>query len=191
MLIGNQLIATVAKLPTISLAGVAFRTIHIKHLNTCLSSIGSLQFGGRYNPPLAFETLYLADHPLTSLLEVETLVKVAASLQRIPKPPQLVLSVEYKLSAVFDLTNLENQRALSTNLQELTGNWRLLNGLGHVASTQVLGEVAFSVPKIEALKVPSARNPKTYNLVVFPDKLLDSNFVRVYDDSGSIRAQLP
>ncbi|WP_255349140.1 hypothetical protein [Kamptonema formosum] len=41
------------------------------------------------------------------------------------------------------------------------------------------------------MKVPSARDPNSYNLVVFPDRLSANSFLRVYDDSGTISAQLP
>ncbi|MBW4619127.1 MAG: RES family NAD+ phosphorylase [Cyanosarcina radialis HA8281-LM2] len=171
--------------------GLVFRVVHIRHLNTCLSSIGSLRFGGRYNQPQAFESLYLADNPVTALLEVEALFKASTQLQCILKPPQLLISIEYKSSAVLDLTELNHQQILGTNLQELTGNWRLMNALGRVAPTQVLGEAVYNLQNVEAMKVPSARDPNVYNLVVFPDRLAGSSFLRVYDDSGTINTRLP
>lgn len=191
MLTGNPLIAAVESLPVLSTSGFAFRAVHVRHLNTCLSSIGSLQFGGRYNAPSAFEALYLATHPVTSLLEVEALFKSATELKCFLKPPQLLLSIEYKLSAIIDVANLDNQNTLNTNLQELTGNWRLMNALGQLAPTQLLGEAAYNLQTVEALKVPSARDTNSYNLVVFPDRLSGNSFLRVYDDSGTINAQLP
>ncbi|MBW4494881.1 MAG: RES domain-containing protein [Oscillatoria princeps RMCB-10] len=95
MLTDNQLIAALASLPTLAMPGLGFRAVHIRHLNTCLSSIGSFRFGGRYNPPSAFEALYLADHPVTSLLEVEALLKARTELKSLLKPPQLLL---YRIS---------------------------------------------------------------------------------------------
>ena len=92
---------------------------------------------------------------------------------------------------VLDLANWNVQQALGTNLQELTGNWRLINAQNKLAPTQILGEAAYNLQSIEALKVPSARDPNTYNLVVFPDRLSANSWLRVYDDSVTINARLP
>lgn len=191
MLSINQLNLAIESLPNISISGFAFRAVHIKYLNTCLSSIGSFKFGGRFNLPSNFEVLYLADHPITSLLEVEALVRTRTELKCFLKPPQLLISIEYRLSAVLDLTDFNNQNTLNTNLQELTGNWRLMNALGQTAPTQSLGETAYNLQTIEALKVPSARDPNTYNLVIFPERLNPNSYLKVYDDSGTINAQIP
>ena len=56
---------------------------------------------------------------------------------------------------------------------------------------QPLGAAVYGLQSIEALKVPSARDPSTYNLVVFVDRLLVNSALRVYDDSGIIDAKLP
>lgn len=66
-----------------------------------------------------------------------------------------------------------------------------MNAQGQIAPTQILGETAYNLQNIEALKVPSARDPNTYNLVIFPDRLTNNSLLRVYDDSGTINAQLP
>ena len=191
MVTGNQLIAALAALPTLPLTGVVFRVIQLRYLNTPLSSVGSVRFGGRYNPPQLFKALYLADNSVTALLEVEALFKTGTQLKSVPKPPLLVLSIYYQLNAIVDITNFDNQLALGTNLQEITGNWRLMNAQNQLAPTHILGEAAYNLQGIEALKVPSARDSNTYNLVVFPDRLSSGSFLRVYDDSGTINAQLP
>ena len=116
---------------------------------------------------------------------------LSSILTYVPKPPLIVLSIYYQLNAILDLTNLNNQRSLGTNLHELTGNRLLMNAQSQLAPTQILGEAAYSLQSIEALKVPSARDPNNYNLIVFPDRLLTNSFLRVYDDSGTINAQLP
>src|ERR671931_265359 len=45
--------------------------------------------------------------------------------------------------------------------------------------------------RFEALRVPSARDPSTDNLVVLPDRLRAGSSLRVFDDSGLIDALLP
>lgn len=191
MLTGNELRTTLNSLSTLSSQGEVCRVIHIRYANTALSSIGSLRKGGRYNLAQRFSALYLTASPVTALLEVEAIVKAGTQFISLAKPPLIVLSIYYQLNSILDLTNLDNQIALGTNLQELTGNWLLMNAQGQIAPTQILGETAYNLQNIEALKVPSARDPNTYNLVIFPDRLTNNSFLRVYDDSGTINAQLP
>ncbi len=187
----DALVVAVQRLPTSPCQGVAFRLILARYATTALSSIGSLRTGGRYNMPGRFEALYLATSPLTALLEVEALVQTVEGLRGIKGPPRILLSVDYRLQAVADLTELPTRQALGTTLAELRAPWRPLNAAGEVAPTQVLGEVVHEHPGIEALRVPSAREPSTDNLVVFPDRLQGGSGLRVFDDSGLIDAHLP
>ena len=158
---------------------------------TALSSIGSLRTGGRYNVRGRFEALYLASSPVTALREVEVLVETADGLRGVKGPPRILLSVEYRLQAVLDLTDASAREALGTTLDELCAPWRPLDAAGQVAPTQLLGEVIRDDGSIEALRVPSARDRSTDNLVVLPDCLRDGSSLRVFDDSGLIDAHLP
>lgn len=190
MLTDRELVKALERAPVLSLEGVAFRSIQQKYANSPLSAIGS-RFGGRYNPPSTFEALYLADSEETSLLEVRTRVATAAGLLDVQGTPRIMLSVHYKLQAVLDLADKTIQRDLGTNLQELTGNWRPFNAEGEVAPTQELGLLAYNLRKFEGFKVPSSRNDSACNIVVFPDRVLTQSFLIVYDNSGTIVAQLP
>ena len=191
MLTGNELINALGELPVLPESGVAYRLIHAKYAGSALSSIGSLKFGGRYNPPQAFEALYLASHPVTALAEVNAVVQTASGLSGVKGPPRILLSIDYRLSAILDLNNLDIQNALETSLPELIAPWRPINAQGIIAPTQMLGSAAYERRSIEALKVPSARDSSTVNLVVFADRLLGNSSLRVYDDSGIIDAQIP
>lgn len=191
MLTGNELINTLVTLPVLSEEGVAYRLIHAKYAASALSSIGSVKFGGRYNPPQTFEALYLASNPVTALQEVNALVQTTNGLFGVKGPPRILLSIDYRLNAILDINNLDIQIALEISLPELIEPWRPINAQGIVALTQKLGATVYSIQSIEALKVPSARDPSTYNLVVFPDTLAANSSLRVYDDSGIIDAQLP
>jgi len=106
-------------------------------------------------------------------------------------PSRILLSVEYELQAVVDLTDAAVQDVLSTNLVELCAPWGALNAAGLSAPTQLLGGVVHELAVIEALRVPSARDPATDNLVIFPVRLRSSSTLRVFDDSGLIDARLP
>lgn len=171
--------------------GVAYRLIPAQYAGTALSSIGSFRRGGRYNPRGAFEALYLADTPLTALQEINLVRVTDAAILSAKSAPRLLLSVEVALSGVLDITDAEVQDALGTNLQELTGSWLALNARGQLAPTQALGAAADEHGAVEALRVPSAQDPRAANLVVFPGRLRPSSRVRVYDDSGLIDAALP
>jgi RES domain-containing protein len=191
MLPRGALVVAVGALPTQAQRGLAFRLILARYAATALSSIGSVRAGGRYNMRGEFEALYLASSPVTALREVEALVETAEGLRGVKGPPRILLSVEYDLQAVVDLTEPAIQDVLDTNLAELCAPWRALNAAGLSAPTQLLGSVVHELSAIEALRVPSARDPSTDNLVVLPNRLHSSSTLRVFDDSGLIDARLP
>jgi RES domain-containing protein len=191
MLPRDALVVAVRQLAPHPLRGLAFRLILARYAATALSSIGSLRTGGRYNMRGEFEALYLASSPVTALREVEALVETVEGLRGVKGPPRILLSVEYELQAVVDLTDPAVLDVLSTNLAELCAPWRALNAASRAAPTQLLGNVVHELSVIEALRVPSARDPSTDNLVIFPDRLRSSSTVRVFDDSGLIDARLP
>src|ERR687883_634413 len=184
MLRRDALVPAVQRLPTQPLEGVAFRLILARYAATALSSIGALRTGERYNVRGRFEALYLASSPVTALQEVEALVETADGLRGVKGPPRILLSVEHRLQLVVDLTDARVQGALGTTPDELCAPWRPLNAAGQVAPTQLLGEVIRDDGRIDALRVPSARDPSTDNLVVFPDRLRAGSSLRVFDDSG-------
>ena len=191
MLPRDALVAAVQELPADPLQGLAFRLILARYAATALSSIGSLRAGGRYNMRGEFEALYLASSPVTALREVEALVATTEGLRGVKGPPRILLSIDYELEAVVDLTQPTAQQLLGSSLAELSAPWRTLNAAGTIAPTQLLGSVVHELAVIEALRVPSARDPSTDNVVIFPDRLRSTSTVRVFDDSGLIDARLP
>ncbi len=188
---GQQLATAIDELPTLSETGVVFRLIHLQFQNTALSAIGSLINGGRYNIAQEFSCLYTSDTPITALREIRMLTETSRELIAHKQEPQILLSIEYSLKAILDLTNPNNQAALGTNIQELTGVWLPMYLQGQIAPTQELGAAARASQKIEALKVPSAHEPNGYNLAIFLDRLSSGSFLQVYDNSGTIKARLP
>ena len=134
--------------------------------------------------------LYLADSPITGLQEVNALFRIDAQLIPVRGAPRIVLSVDCRLSSVLDLRDAGTQRALSTNPQELTGLW-VASPTDDPAPTQRLGGACHEHGAIEALLVPSARDPRATNLAVFPDRLKKTSLLRVYDEEGVIEARLP
>ena len=167
-----------------------FRIIHAKYASTALSAVGSYRFGGRYNPAGAFEVLYLADNPVTALEEVEALLRTNDDLKGVKGPPRIVLSVECVLQRVVQL-NERALRDLDLSLENVTGPWRESLRRNQTSVTHEIGLISFERGDVEALLVPSAKNPATSNLVVFPDRLMKGSALRVFDDSGIIDARLP
>ena len=101
-------------------------------------------------------------------------------------------SIEYTLHSVLDLTDMNNQHHLGTNLQELTGNWHYLyTQKDQIAPTQQLGKAVYDLQTIEALKVPCSFDLNAYNLVILPERLLPNSLIEVHDPSGTIQARLP
>lgn len=190
MLAGEALENALTDLIPVPWTGVAYRLIPAQFAGTALSSIGSFRRGGRYNPKEAFEALYLADTPLTALQEINLVKVTDAAILSAKSSPRLLLSVEVTLSAVLDMTTMPVQDALNTNLQELTGSWLVMNAVGRTAPTQALGAAVYNHGNIEALRTPSAQDPRATNLVIFPNRLRPGSRVRVYDDSGLIDATL-
>ena len=163
-----------------------FRVIHAKYAATALSAVGSYRFGGRYNPAGSFEVLYLADSPVTALEEVEALLRSGAALQGVKGPPRILLSVECRLQAVVNLK--DSLTSLDLHLSDIISPWRDSLRRGETPVTHTLSTLAYKRGDVEALLFPSAKNPETLNLAVFPDRLGEGSSLRVFDDSGMIDA---
>jgi RES domain-containing protein len=190
MLQGDALEAALTRLPTQSAEGTAYRVIPAQYHLTALSSVGSLQHGGRYNPRGQLEALYLSDSPITALQEIDAIQQTSSRLIGRKTGPKTLLSVDYLLQRLVNLTDTETRNALHVTLQDLLGPWVLEQTVTEVAPTQRLG-LAIAGAGIEALRVPSSKNPSSSNLVIFPRTVLEGSWLRVYDDSGFIDARLP
>ena len=170
--------------------GVAFRVIPAQYHVTALSGIGSLKRGGRFNPKGLLEALYLSESPITALQEVEAIMQTSAKLMGLKVGPKTLLSVEYSLQKLLDLTDSNIQAALQTSTEELTAPWLLKQTGASFAPTQQLG-LAVAASGVEALMSSSSKNPDAANLVIYPHNLLQGSSLRVFDESGFIDATLP
>jgi RES domain-containing protein len=129
-----------------------------------LSAIGAFELGGRYNAPQTFPVLYSADSQMTALLETEALFITAdGQLRGAPRDPDLILTLEYTLPRVLDLTVPGLYADFGTSGEELVNpvpSRFILNAGNKETPTQQLGSPCFRSGRISALKVPSAANPK-------------------------------
>ncbi|MGK7880151.1 MAG: RES domain-containing protein [Crocosphaera sp.] len=184
----QELIATLPKITTKSQEGCVFRFVALRFQKSLLSAVGSLKNGGRYNISEQFEALYTSGNPITALKELKFLVNTPSGIVAYPSEPVILLSLKYRLQSIIDLTNINNQNLLNTNLQELTGDWLRINLQNQIAPTQELAQAAYNSNTIEALKVPSAADSEvnTYNLVIFLDRLDNNSYIEVYDPTNTI-----
>lgn len=190
MLPDRELGVALAQQPGRPAIGTAYRVIPARFYLTALSTVGSRQRGGRYNPKGQLEALYLSESPVVALQEVEAIQRTSRELVGLTFGPKTLLSVTYRLDRVLNLTDPDVQKALATDRTELTAPWLLSQSASGNVPTQRLGLAAY-LAGLEAPRAPSAKDPSAANLVIFPDALQPASTLRVFDDSGFIDASLP
>jgi hypothetical protein len=196
-------LAICGTLPRTPENGVWFRLIPPGHLSTALSSAHSKvalsRFSaGRLLPATSqFAALYFADDPMVAQFEVGAVLGSPTPGGHIPHPRLSFVSmnVHIILQEAFDLTDVPGaQVPLSTNVQELTGDWKGYTVRNHatpvasptgVAPTQALGEALFRTG-IEGFRAVSARVPYNKTLTVFPDNLQPMSSLTFKDQTGAV-----
>lgn len=146
-----------------------------------------------------FSSLYVSDNPMVAMFEVQALFGSPSTPGGIIPAPAgrawVILTVQLRLSAVVDLTDIAEQMRVDTNVQELTGDWRGYAQRSSItpvslpvgtAPTQGLGDAIFRDPRdIEGLLTVSAKVPYHRNLVAFPAHLRSSSFIQYdWSDAG-------
>ena len=193
MLKDKKLIQAVKKLSadSVPISGDSFRLVALRYQDSLLSTIGSFKRGGRYNIAQQFEALYVSGSPITALKEIRYLINTPAGVSAYPTRPYILLSLQYQLHRVIDLTDSHIRNFLDTNMQELTGSWYSFIE-EEIAPTQQLGKIAYDLG-VQALKVPSSVDLENngFNLVIFPENLPPNGFVEIYDPDGEFRQRLP
>ncbi len=145
-------------------------------------------FGARFTPKGSFDSIYLADGPVTALTEVSALISVPHGPVPIRTSPLVIISADGVVSRVLDLTDAATLALLGTNEQEITGTWVKVVQ----PPTQVLARVAFDSGAIAGIRYPSVKHPGGVNLVVFPDRLAGaaSDYLEAYDPDGHLAQRL-
>ncbi len=100
-----------------------------------LSGEGARRFGGRWNPPLLFSAIYLADSAHACMVEVERAAQAASTA------PEKLLEASYRLHtidvtdlAILDLTAPEAREAVGLEDDDIYGNdWSACQAVGHAA----------------------------------------------------------
>jgi len=149
--------------------------------------------GARFTPRGSFETVYLAEDPITALAEVSGIfVHPQAPAVTLQTQPWVFVTVRGVLQSVLDLTDAGVMTAVGSNRQELTGAWRLAASGSTEAPTQLLGRVCHDSRRFDAIRFFSSKNPPSgVCLGVFPDRLSGVAFIEVFDPNGNLRQRLP
>lgn len=143
-------------LPRETITGVFFRCVSKKHAKKPFDTLGSLERGGRFNPPVEFAALYLSDSEEICRAEVK---------RRNPNAKDTdypVFPVELSIDSVLDLTNDKIRKKLLLRHNDDLADNEYLN-------TQALAKAAREVG-YKAILAPSVTGEGT-NLVVFVDKI--------------------
>jgi hypothetical protein len=166
-------LAVVGGLPRTPENRVWFRLINLSYLKNALSSSHTKKTLARFNPgPLLttanqFASLSLADDLIAAQFEAGAALGSYKPGHHISHPnlSLVTLNVQVTLREVIDLTDLNAQTALGTNVQELTGDWEgfqfrsNLTSVPHptgIAPTQELGKALFATG-VEGFRSVSAK----------------------------------
>jgi RES domain-containing protein len=169
------LVSKLSSIKPVAIKATYFRFIGLQYLQSPLSAIGSILFGGRYNLKNSFETLYLAPSP-------EIAIKESVRGFSVKFPPKIVMSIEVNVQNVIDLGDSEILEKLKLDSKELSCAWRKVQNLDNEeAYTQKIGRAVFSCGHFEAIRYPSALVKKQHNLAVFPERLLKESVIKIYD----------
>jgi RES domain-containing protein len=183
----------VTLLPRRAIGGHWFRAIKPKYAGRPLDLAYTADHWSRYSPGIdaahrPFETLYLAEDPIVALREVEA---IYGSVRLVPNPIDAWCLFPYQLAlnAVVDLTDATSLALISTSLQEITGRWGPPFYPRGTAPTQQLGEAVFRQDDTQGIVFPSAR-AGGINLVVFPEKVTGTAWIRC-KDAGGVEYRIP
>ena len=144
--------------------------------------------GARFTPQGGFDSIYLAENPITAFIEVSALVMLPGGPVPVCTPPWVIVTVDGILNNLLDLTDAATLTALGTTAQEVTGTWATTPH----PPTQLLGQLAYDLGRIAGIKYASAKHPGGLNFVVFPDRIsvAAGNFLEVYDPHGSLAQRI-
>ncbi|HEY3266187.1 MAG TPA: RES family NAD+ phosphorylase [Armatimonadota bacterium] len=198
MLPRDEALRALAVLDGFHFAGALHRAVHLFIVEQNpgfdpLYSLGPVLRGGRFTPKGGMPTLYLAEETGTALAEANQVAALldASGSSGGPISPTVVYSFEADLPCVLDLTNGSTRASLSIQDGELERPWENLQARGQTVATQELGRWAFEVGRFIAIRFASAVQPEGHCMAIFTERVAAPAYIRVYDQHGSFRGQLP
>lgn len=205
MLAESQLRSILNRLPTRTIHGPYSRCVAYRHLvprplgalpvggPQPLWGMGSRNSGGRFTPKGSFETVYLAEDPITAFREVWLFLQhPSAPPFTVRTPPLVHVAVDAVLLSALDVTDAGVQDALGTTRQELTGDWWSIQTQGLEAPTQTLGRVCYESGRFDAIRYYSSKNPPNgVCIAVLSERLRDQAYLEVYDPYDQLAQRFP
>jgi RES domain-containing protein len=145
--------------------------------------------GARFTPVGGFDSIYLAEDPITAFIEVSALILLPRGPVPVRSAPWVIVTVDGIVNNLLDLTDPATLTALATTAQEVTGTWVTLPQ----PPTQLLGKLAYDSGRIAGIRYASAKRAGGINVMVFPDRLPSAtgNYLQVYDPHGNLAQRLP
>lgn len=141
-----------------------------------LTGEGSRRYGGRWNPPSSFATVYAAFSDETALAEAKA-SHVYYGLDPADILPRTIVAVDIRLAKVIDLTDGTARKILGVSATRMRhDDWRKLNRHGAESLTQAIGRAGYTCG-VEGFVVPACDGNK--NLVWFPGNLIGKSKVLI------------
>ena len=166
----RELFATIAglHLRAIGFSGVIVRSVGAKHATQAsfFSGIGAAKTGGRWNR-VGIEAVYASLDVLTATKEAyQNFIVYKLPLSSIR--PRVMAGAKVILNKVLDVTDASIRRELGFTRGDLVNeDWRGIQASGEESWTQAIGRGCFQ-SGFEGVLVPSARNARGKNIVLFP-----------------------
>ncbi len=154
-------------------SGMAYRAAAMRFANRddLLTGMGSRQFGGRWNPPGSFRTVYLSVNAETALAEYLG-QQMLPGLTAFAKMPMALVGVEVRLERVLDFASASVRKHFGVSIAHLVqDDWFSTGKRRHESLAQSIGRLAFEAD-FDGLIVPSAVRRAEWNLAVFPGNLV-------------------
>jgi hypothetical protein len=183
------------------------RVVGTRYLASAIATAHTVAVPSRFYDPITaypqFSSLYVSDSSLVAMFEAQALFGLPTTPGgTIPAPAGgwILITVRLQLDAVIDLSDIASQALVDASVQELTGDWQgyrqrsAATNVGNPtrrAPTQDLGEAIHRDPRnLEGFLTVSAKVPYNRNLVVYPDHLRASSFVRYeWTDAGGVNRE--
>jgi RES domain-containing protein len=155
----------------VSLKANVFRSAGVKYANEqdIISGDGASQFGGRWNRR-GIRAIYLSLDLMTAVKEsYQAFLESGFNSSSIR--PRVMAGAELNVRSLLDLTDAKIRKVLGFTLVDLTGeDWHAIQDEGEESWTQAISRGA-KLAGFEGLIVPSARNHRGKNVVLFPENL--------------------
>lgn len=165
---------------THELSKTAYRSVSPEYASDAdlLSGEGARRYGGRWNPPSGFATIYASLTPETALAEALFFSR-RAGLADSAVMPRVFVALRVQVNVTLSLLDYRVRRGLRIDLRSFhMEDWRAVNAASRESYLQTVGRASFD-EGIEALVVPSAADRGEFNVVVFPEALGASSSVRI------------